>query len=408
MPSLEQAAPFHEVRIHPRTGAVVPLNIGWLSPLLSTDDDWYDPEELTVSSHANFDGRYGVRLSAVPRNASVVVLDMSNPSSAVQLTQSNSTPGVGEFWVAEQGAQADYGQVNLGFGFIEVHSSMNGVLLEVHYQSVGSVLSNDVINNKISDEVTSQVVASTPYPPGHLNGLGMSNNVSDPTNDIDIAAGSARDSTNAVNMILSAALTKRLDAAWAVGSGNGGLDTGSIANTTYHLWLIKRSDTGVVDVLFSASVSAPTMPANYDYKRRIGSIIRSGATILAFVQNGRTFRLVTPVADVAATDPGTSAVTRTLTVPTGAALIAIVIHALESAAGTNSFGILTALDETDTAASASFNDTGYLSGNPGYGNVSGAERRIKTNTSSQIRSRVSGSSASVIDRITTIGWEDFI
>lgn len=407
MPSLETAAPFHEVRIHPRTGAIVPLNYGWLSPLLSTDDDWYDPEELTVSAHANFDGRYGVRLSAVPRNGSVVVLDMSNPSSATQLTQTNSTPGIGEFWVAEQGAQADYGQVNLGFGFVEVHSSMSGVLLEVHYQSVGSVLSNDVINNKITDEVTSQVVSSTPYPPGHIYGLTLSNSSGDPTNDLDIAAGSARDSTNAANLILAATLTKRLDAAWAVGTNQGGLDTGSIANTTYHVWLIKRSDTGVVDALFSTSATAPTMPANYDYKQRIGAIIRSAGAILAFVHDGYdTFRYVTRIADIAAADPGTSAVTRTLTVPVGVVVYAIVIHSLDSGSGTTTQGIITALDETDTAPAAGFNDTGALSGNAGYGNVSGTERRIKTNTSSQIRSRVSGSSASVVDHIATIGWID--
>lgn len=388
MPALETAAPFHEVRIHPRTGAVVPLNIGWLSPLLSTDDDWYDPEELTVAVHANFDGRYGVRLSAVPRNGSVVVLDMSNPSSSLELTQTTSTPGIGEFWVAEQGAQSDYGQVNLGFGFIEVHSSMSGVLVEVHYQSVGSVLSNDVINDKILTEVASQLVASTPYDPGLINGLLISNNTTDPTNDIDIAAGYARDATNTVNMILASAITKRLDAAWAVGTGNGGLDTGAIANTTYHLWLIKRSDTGVVDVLFSASASSPTMPANYDYKVYLWPIMRVSGAIRTFTQTGNEFRYNAQVYDINVTNIGTSAVTRTLSFPTGIITRGIMYVIAYPGAGASLYGLITALsqdDEVPSPAKMNFgtNITAYH----------GAELTITTNTAAQIRTRFDGVAA---------------
>lgn len=401
MPALETTAPFHEVRIHPRTGAVVPLNIGWLSPLLSTDDDWYNPEELTVAVHANFDGRYGVRLSAVPRNGSVVVLDMSNPSSPVELTQTTSTPGIGEFWVAEQGAQSDYGQVNLGFGFVEVHSSMNGVLIEVHYQSVGSVLSNDVINDKITTEVTSQLVASTPYDPGLINGLTISNNGSDATNDIDIAAGYARDSTNTVNMILAAAITKRLDAAWAVGTNQGGLDTGLIANTTYHVWLIKRSDTGVVDVLFSASATAPTMPANYDSKRRLlGIIVRSGGSILGFSQLGDMFFWDDPVLDVDTTI-GTSSVSYTMRAAPYSE--AIVSSYLFKSVATPIVYVrpLTATDTGPSDSAAALTTIGH----PGSsGGVARGQFRVLLDGSSQFGARAD--QAGVTIRLSCVGYRD--
>lgn len=397
MPALETAAPFHEVRIHPRTGAVVPLNIGWLSPLLSTDDDWYNPEELTVAVHANFDGRYGVRLSAVPRNGSVVVLDMSNPSSPVELTQTTSTPGTGEFWVAEQGAQADYGQVNLGFGFLEVHSSMNGVLIEIHYQSVGSVLSNDVINDKISTEVASQLVASTPYDPGLISGLLISNNVTDPTNDIDIAAGYARDATNTVNMILASAITKRLDAAWAVGTGNGGLDTGAIANTTYHLWLIKRSDTGVVDVLFSASATSPTMPANYDYKAYIGAVIRvSGALLLFKMRGDRFVEYMVPILDVNGATLGTSATNYTISIPSGVICEVDVHESFSTAVGFSGLYVF-APDLTDATAS---NSAAPLTSSGGGDNASTVSRngnvaRKYSDTSSRVRATAVAASTTV-------------
>lgn len=114
---------------------------------------------------------------------------------------------------------------------------------------------------------------------GQINGLALTNNGSDATNDIDIASGSAgSDGTTPVLMTLASALTKRLDASWAVGTGNGGLDTGAVSNATYYVWLIQRSDTGVVDALFSLSSSSPTMPSNYDRKRRIGSFARLSAT----------------------------------------------------------------------------------------------------------------------------------
>jgi hypothetical protein len=133
------------------------------------------------------------------------------------------------------------------------------------------------------------------YPALHKNaihGLKTSNNGADALNDIDIAVGSARDSTDADDMHLLAALTKRLDAAWAVGTGNGGLDTGAeAASTLYAGWLIKRPDTGVTEVLFSTSFTAPTMPTNYTLKRLIGAFFNDAASaIVAFTQVGDYFR----------------------------------------------------------------------------------------------------------------------
>jgi len=133
-------------------------------------------------------------------------------------------------------------------------------------------------------------------PRGYLHGLTLSNNVSDATNDIDIAVGECAASDSPYwKMALSSALTKRLDAGWAVGTNQGGLDTGVISNGTYQVWLIQRSDTGVVDALFSASPTSPTMPTNYDRKRRIGAILRESAAIVGFRQVGNTFRRVAKI-----------------------------------------------------------------------------------------------------------------
>lgn len=115
-----------------------------------------------------------------------------------------------------------------------------------------------------------------------IYGLTYANNGADATNDLDIATGGAMDATGAYWMTLASALTKQSDVAWAVGSAAGGLDTGAVGNSDYYIWLIARSDSGVVDVLFSLSSTAPTMPANYDFKRLIGWFKRVGGTIVAF------------------------------------------------------------------------------------------------------------------------------
>jgi hypothetical protein len=156
-----------------------------------------------------------------------------------------------------------------------------------------------------------------PFPPEYISGLTLSNNATDATNDIDIAAGKARDSGNAANMVLAATLVKRMDASWAVGTNQGGLDgTESVAGTPdndtwYYVWLIRRSDTGVVDALFSESSSAPTMPTNYDQKRLIGAVRRGTATNMAFYQDGDWFRWQ---ADVTVLNAGAAAASTAITI----------------------------------------------------------------------------------------------
>jgi hypothetical protein len=116
------------------------------------------------------------------------------------------------------------------------------------------------------------------FPRGHLAGLVTSNNATDTVNDIDIAAGECRSDDNTANMVLSAGLTKRVDAVWAAGTNQGGLDTGTVIDLAqYHLFLIKNPTTAVVDALFSASLTSPTMPSGYTLKRRILSIRTNGA-----------------------------------------------------------------------------------------------------------------------------------
>lgn len=243
---------------------------------------------------------------------------------------------------------------------------------------------------------------------GQLFGLTLSNNATDATNDIDIAAGeTASSETNPVLMVLASALTKRLDATWAVGSGNGGLDTGSIANTTYHVWLIQRSDTGVVDALFSTSATSPTMPTNFDRKRRIGSIRRVAAAIMPFYQNGDYFYLQTPSIDVAANNPGTSAVLRTLSIPLGIVTKAIVgVSPNNGAAAVLFRTYISSPNVLDAVVTATNNNVEPAATTTSRSTDTFAMLEVDSNTSAQIRSRHNSSDANCFINITTYGWID--
>lgn len=168
----------------------------------------------------------------------------------------------------------------------------------------------------LGQKITLESLKGIFCPRGHIWGLIMSNNGSDALNDIDVSAGEAKDEANTECMVLAASITKRLDAAWAVGTNQGGLNTGAEANSTwYEVHLIKRVDTGVVDVMFTTTANRATLPANYTLQRRIGWIRNDGSgNILAFTQVNEYFTLTTQINDIAQAMTSTAA-QATVTVP---------------------------------------------------------------------------------------------
>ncbi len=152
-------------------------------------------------------------------------------------------------------------------------ASASGVLSKVAVGSGGTILMA-----RAADSLKVAYVAALNK---YIYGFTYANNAGDATNDLDIAAGGAMDATGAYFMVGSA-LTKRSDATWVVGTAQGALDTGAVGDSDYYIWVIARSDTGVVDYLFSLSSTAPTMPASYDFKRLIGWFKRVGGAIVAF------------------------------------------------------------------------------------------------------------------------------
>lgn len=144
----------------------------------------------------------------------------------------------------------------------------------------------------------------------------LSNNSSDANNDIDFSAGFCYD-TGTFAKITSSAKTKRLDASFAAGTNQGGLDTGSKANSTwYAVFAISKND-GTSDFLFSTSSTAPTMPSGYTNKRRIGWIkTDSSGNIIGFYQKGDFITYNSNITDYTSSSTVTG-YSLTLSVPSG-------------------------------------------------------------------------------------------
>lgn len=274
-------------------------------------------------------------------------------------------------------------------------------------------------------------------PYNHLGGLTLSNDTTDATNDISIAIGSARSSVNVVDgaastlpsdqidLELPVSIIKQLDVAWAQdnynpidavsgGDRSGGRSSSAIANTTWHVFLIGGRNVKT-DILFHDSVTQSSILAElrmgYTAYRRIGSIVRTGGAIKAFTQFDDRFLWTTPPLDFDTQAPGTSAVTATLTVPTGIVVEADVSVGLYTGTTALNGVLFTALVQTagtptdpGTAALAPAGNTISLNRN----GAAWIQQRIHllTNTSGQVRYQLFASGAS--DRVAafTNGWRD--
>jgi hypothetical protein len=246
-----------------------------------------------------------------------------------------------------------------------------------------------------------------------FTGLTLSNNATNPGSTIAIAVGAATSDdaviTSRVLMSLTSAFTKTT-AAFTAGTGNGCLDTGTVAASTwYSVFLIQRIDTGGVDVLCSTSATAPTMPTNFTKKRRLGSILTDASSAINFfTQRGVFFfTWATPTAlNVNTINGGTAAITATATTPNGVATRASLHACVVSGTAANAIYI-SALTEADVAPSQTASP---LSSNStiatGGANGQCEQVDVWTDTARQFRFRQSANGANQGLLAVTIGWYD--
>lgn len=258
-------------------------------------------------------------------------------------------------------------------------------------------------NLKVGDGVGTKRFFAGPAP-GLIFGCTIANNASDSTNDIDFAQGVVSDSTNAFYLTLSSSLTKRLDATWAVGNNQGGLFSGSIANSTYHCFIIMRPDTGVVDAGFDTSPIAANRPGSYTYFRRVGSIVRSGGTILQFIQTGDDFfwNTTSPPTDLSQMVTRVKALL-TITVPSGIRVKGRFESVISVNAGSNQEVSMILYDGANPNINVYSQDFHTATSNT----ITAIPIEQYTNTSAQIYVTITGNPSSLNSTsLYTLGWVD--
>lgn len=229
---------------------------------------------------------------------------------------------------------------------------------------------------------------------------------------ISIGGGVATDSTFAAYISMPGAMSKTT-AAWAAGGGNGALDTGTFAASKTYFWFAIRNPTNaLVDVLFSLSPNAPTLPSGYTQFRRIGATLTDVSPVfLNFMQDGDTFSLASPIAAAGVVNPGTVAFALQLNTPGGIRLEAKVFIGVLANSGAADQAISWYATETTWPADLAPNFTNVVSFSA-YASaltgtfVLGGINYIFTNTAAQVRIRLQQSAAGTTVRWTTYGWRD--
>lgn len=377
---------------------------------------------LTAGSNSSLT----VDSAAAPLNTVVLV---KNQASAFQNgIYTVTTAGSGAAaWVLTRATYFDQTAEMLGGSTTFVSGGLtnvgNGFTLQSTVSTVGTTAAN--FNQSFAAGVTSLggLIGSVPLGHGlktfgstvlidasflqnYIGGLTLSTAGSSAT--FGVSAGVAADSTNADLMKLASAFTKTTSA-WAVGTGNGALDTGSIAILTwYHVFLMERPDTGVIDVCVSATLAGCTtggsIPAAYTLFRRIGSMRTNAASQWTlFTQNGDEFIWSAPVSDVNVATQSTAAILRPLTVPPGVKVNALMRGAVSNASSAVSV-LISSPDEASAAVSTPVGNrtvTSAAAGGTGGGVFTVAAR---TDTSGQVRS-IAGLASTTL-QIATYGWID--
>jgi microcystin-dependent protein len=247
-------------------------------------------------------------------------------------------------------------------------------------------------------------------PERYFSGFGLSLNTTKPSTTIDVAPGSARVTGNPVR--LSAAISGVLQSAgvWSPGTNGNKLDRDvRVANTWYHVFVIRQITSGSADLLFSVSINAPAVPTGYEVIRRIASIkTDSTGEIVPFINMGRKFWFVTPIRDAYATGVAAlSSLTVSISVPAGLRVLAT-MHVAASANG--AFAYTRPTDAAEVAMAYNGVAQPFWLAGVGCNTYDSFESTAsEVNTLTDINGRVVvqlGTSNSTTYGLTTLGYEE--
>ena len=147
-------------------------------------------------------------------------------------------------------------------------------------------------------------------------------NGTDADHDLNFGAFNAQADDGSLVFSVSA-LTKQIDATWAAGNDQGGLDTGTVANSIpYYIFAIYNPSTLVSDILFSASKTSPTLPSGFTKKEYKGACFTDASANIrqgtwAYGKSIYKFTLETPTLVINTATPATTRTAISMVAPAG-------------------------------------------------------------------------------------------
>jgi hypothetical protein len=255
------------------------------------------------------------------------------------------------------------------------------------------------------------VPALTQLSRGHIDGF-ITSIGTDTEHDIDIAVGSARDSSNGSDIKTSSVITKQLDVDWVAGSAAGGFPSGLTlaVDTWYHMFMILNNDMVTVDAGFDSSITATNLltdASTYTDFRRIGSVLTNGSSnIIAYKQYEDRFIWDFAINDISLTNFGSTQQTMTLSVPPDVQVWAdITMTQRELSSSTRRQGVygtgemdLTGVSPGGTTSDFDKKGVDHITPNLAL--------LLKTNTSSQVRYKAESTGGDGGVKVRTHGWQD--
>ena len=236
----------------------------------------------------------------------------------------------------------------------------------------------------------------------YLAGLTLSNDGTSPNTVIDVSAGVCADDTNVAMLNLPSGQTIN-----GATTGAGGLDTGSLAASTwYHVFVIGKPGGGAGALVASTSLASPAFPTGYTLKRRIGSFkTDASAHILGFFQFGDHFYWKAEVQDQSTTLAAT-ATNFTVSTPVGLQTLWLGQAFIQGTTANTGARLYSpsASDQVISPSSDAYSSFAVVAVAATSSRIGGTVTGVLTDTSSRIRAVSDATGSSFI--LTTIGWID--
>ena len=231
------------------------------------------------------------------------------------------------------------------------------------------------------------------------NPITISNNATDANNDIDFSAGNAPLDDGSGQVLLSSTLVKRLDASWVAGTNQGGLFSGTKANSTWY-YLFAITNGTINDAGFDISPTGANIPSGYKGSYR-GAVLTDGSgNIRGFKKIQNRFYLGS-ITDASPSPASSVYDTHTLSVPKLNNIIAMVKSSCDyTGSGVTTLGINYRCTGTSIIIDSFFTSTS------GYTGVSAIEQ-ISTNSLGQIDVAFIFTAPATGFRIATNGYIDY-